>query len=230
MKSALKFLVASLAFATMSAHAVVLVQVAVAPHYDFASFSSATVGGLGGVEYNFNELNPGGGTTQSYFGNPVLVAGSGMSFTADESIIADIGVLGNPTVIYTAKTGTSDPNTITATTAGATAIGFYFGSYNIANSPLTVTLTANGVESSFGSLSLPSSIALPAVSNTYNFVGFTSAQAITKIVFTQAPGDNALDIQRFFVGSAAPVPEPSLPIMFGVGLALIGAIGRRRRG
>ena len=229
MKAAMKLLATALAFGTISAHAFVLVPVTVSPYYDFTSFSSATVGGAGGVEYNFNDLNPGGGTTQSYFGNPVPVAGSGVSFTADESIISDIGVLGNPTVIYTAKTATADPNTITATTSGASAIGFYFGSYLIANSPLTVTVTANGIESSFGSFTPASSVMLPANTNTYNFVGFTTNGSISKVVFTQAPSDNALDIQRFFVGSAAPVPEPSLAMMFGVGLALIGAIGRRRR-
>ncbi len=218
MKSALKVFVASLAFAAASAHAVV----GPSPYYDFTSFSSATLGGLGGTEFNFDSFNPGGGGTQSYFGDPVAVAGSGVSFTANESIIADIGSFGNPTVIYTAKTGIP-PNTITATLTGATAIGFYYGSYNHASSPLTAIVTSSGIDS------LPFALTLPAVTNTYNFVGFTSTETITKVMFTQDVNDNALDIQRFYVGTIAAIPEPSAALMFGVGLALLGAIGRRRR-
>ncbi len=222
MKSALKVFVASLAFAAGSAHAVV----GPSPYYDFTSFSSATLGGAGGIEYVFDSLAPGGGNTQSFFGNPVTVAGSGVSFTANESIVADAGVLGNPTVIYSAKTGTADPNSITATLTGATALGFYYGSYLVADSVLTATVTAGGLDYTFGSLTPPSTLTLGPAINTYNFVGFTSVATITQVVFTQALNDNALDIQRFYV---AVIPEPSVALMFGAGLALLGAIGRRRR-
>ncbi len=226
MKSALKVFVASLAFAAASAQAVV----GPTAYYDFTTFSNATLGGLGGDGFVFDSLAPGGGTTESFFGNPVTVAGSGVSFTANESIIADAGALGNPSVIYTAKTNTF-PNTITATLTGATAIGFYYGSYNVTNSVLNATVTAGGSDYTFGSLIAPSTLTLGPVANTYNFVGFTSlaTATITKVVFTQAGTDNALDIQRFHVGTIAAIPEPSAALMFGVGLALLGAIGRRRR-
>ena len=224
MKSALKVFVASLAFAAASAHAVV----GPSPYYDFTSFSSATLGGAGGTEYVFDSLAPGGGNTQSFLGNPVIVAGSGVSFTANESIVADAGVLGNPTVIYSAKTGTADPNSITAALTGATALGFYYGSYLVANSVLNATVTAGGQDYTFGCLTPPSTLNLGLI-NTYNFVGFTSVATITKVVFTQAVNDNALDIQRFYVGTVAAIPEPSVALMFGAGLALLGAIGRRRR-
>ena len=225
MKSALKVFVASLAFAAASANAVA----GPSEYYDFTSFSSATLGGAGGTEYVFDSLAPGGGNTQSFFGNPVTVAGSGVSFTANESIVADAGVLaGNPTVIYSAKTGAADPNSITAALTGATALGFYYGSYLVANSVLNATVTAGGQDYTFGSLTPPSTLNLGLI-NTYNFVGFTSVATITKVVFTQAVNDNALDIQRFYVGTVAAIPEPSVALMFGAGLALLGAIGRRRR-
>ena len=224
MKSALKVFVASLAFAAASANAVA----GPSEYYDFTSFSSATLGGAGGTEYVFDSLAPGGGNTQSFLGNPVIVAGSGVSFTANESLVADAGVLGNPTVIYSAKTGTGDPNSITATLTGATALGFYYGSYLVANSVLNTTVTAGGLDYTFGSLTPPSTLNLGLI-NTYNFVGFTSVATITKVVFTQAVNDNALDIQRFYVGTVAAIPEPSVALMFGAGLALLGAIGRRRR-
>ena len=224
MKSALKVFVASLAFAAASAHAVV----GPSAYYDFTSFSSATLGGLGGSEFVFDSLAPGGGNTQSFLGNPVTVVGSNVSFTANESIIADAGVFGNSTVIYTAKTGTSDPNSITAT-LGATAIGFYYGSYLVIDSVLNATVTADGSDYTFGNLIAPSTLNLGPLANTYNFVGFTSTATITKVIFTQAVSDNALDIQRFYVGTITAIPEPSVALMFGVGLALLGAIARRRR-
>lgn len=219
MKSALKFFVASLAFATASAHAVV----GPSAYYDFTSFSSATLGGLGGSEFNFDSFNPPGGNVLPLGGSPVPVPGSGVSFEAADAFIADALLYGNPTIIYTAKVVTTFPNTITATLTGATAIGFYYGSYAYAGTPLTAIVTSSGIDSS------PFALTLPSPSNTYNFVGFTSDATISKVVFTQDATDNALDIQRFYVGTIAAVPEPSAALMFGVGLALLGVIGSRRR-
>ena len=157
LRAAMRLFVVAIAVASASAQAVVN------SFSDYATFQSAA---QSLATFNFNNFAPDAGTSQSYFGNPVSPAGSEVAFTALESIVSDPLIYGGgypPTVIYTGKS--ADPqatlNTITATMTGMTAIGFYYGSSNFFSSPLSVKVTSNGTDTTFGALTLPSSVTLP---------------------------------------------------------------------
>ena len=228
-RATVRLFVAAIALASAQA------QASVTSFSTYAGFQGAT---LSLSEFGFDSFAPGGGSTQSYLGNPVSPAGSGVAFTALESIVSDPGIHGGgyslANTTYTGKSNSvseTTPNTITATVTGApTAVGFYFGSFNFSDLPLSVKVTSNGTDTTFGSLTLPSSVTLPATTDPYvfNFIGFTSTSAITQVVFTQAAPGDVMDIQRFSVGSIAAIPEPSIPALFVLGLALIGTIIRRK--
>lgn len=114
-----------------------------------------------------------------------------------------------------------DPNVLNVSlTTGVTAIGFFYGSYNGESSSFSASVNSGAF--------VASGLSLPGTTNTTKFIGFTSTLPITSIVFTQAAGAN-FDVTTFVTGSAAPVPEPSMALMFGVGLALMGAVARRKR-
>ena len=213
-KSTIKALLAGLALAATASHAA-----GVSTFFAPSSFVSGTT-------YVFDQFDPGFGLENSYLGNPVSVTGSGVSLQANESKVfglSSVGYLSD--IVYSAKTADTDasPNAITAIISGdVKAIGFYLGSYNYPGTPYSAVVTSDSIDYSFSGLSVPVS------TNTFGFVGFSSTSAITKIVFTQPSPNNALDVQKFTIGSVTPVPEPSIYAMFGAGLALFGMIGRRR--
>ena len=112
-------------------------------------------------------------------------------------------------------------NTITVSFPGASAsaIGVVYGSANFANFPFTVTLSTGDAFN----------LSLPSTNSTPTFIGFISTTPITSVVFSHSSVvGTEFDIIRFSA-AITPVPEPSMALMFGVGLALLGAIARRRR-
>ena len=222
LRAAMRLFVVAIAVASASAQAVVN------SFSDYATFQSATSGLL--PSYNFVEF---GSAFTSFAGNPVIPNGSGVSFTSDDSSTARRGEYASgidPTeaIIYSGLTSAvSLTNLSTVTVAlqtSATAIGFYFGSYSYFGTPLEVNVTSNNVVTTFSSVTLPDNTN-PYV---FNFIGFTSPSAITQVVFTQPNPNNGLNIHTFSVGSIAAIPEPSIPALFVIGLALIGTIVRRK--
>lgn len=186
----------------------------------YTSASSFNAASIGLTDFDFEGIvGPGEAT---FF--PSGVTRGPLSFSATSIFVIDPGFgSGNPVAILSGQSASPPaPNPVTATLGGATAISFSFGSYLVSGLPLSVVVTA-GSDAVFN-------LAMPASINTYNFVGFTSDTAITKVVLNSDSQDiSVFDISRFQVGSIAPVPEPAAALMFGIGLALMGAIGRRRR-
>ena len=194
-------------------------QSAVTSYTSQSSFNLSSVGLLG---FDFDGIASAG--EAPFF--PAGVTRGPVTFSATSSFVIDSGNgQGNPVPVFSGQSPNSTPNPVTATLSGATAIGFFYGSYLASGLSFTATVTA-GSDASF-------SLALPSVINNYKFVGFTSNTPITKVVFNSSVDSvdiNAFDVAFFQVGSiAAPIPEPSIALMFGVGLALLGAIGKRRR-
>ena len=234
LRTGVRLFVAAITIASASA------QAAVTSFSDYPTFQSAA---LGLSTYGFNDFDPGGGNSQPFGSVGVTPTGSGVTFSSDNSFVTARGVFANtvlPTdaVIYmgfSVPPG-SDPisSTITAgLPTGATAVGFYFGSVNYFGTPLEIKVTSNSgtVVTTFGSLTPASSVTMPADTNPYifNFIGFTSSSAITQVVFNTEPAsNNDLNIYTFSVGSIAAIPEPSIPALFVLGLALIGTIIRRK--
>ncbi len=154
---------------------------------------------------------------------PFLVV-DGVKFTPNDSaFVLDAGYNGAYSAVTDVPffTAQGDPNVLSVTlTTGVTAIGFFYGSYNGESSSFSASVNSGAF--------VASGLLLPGTTNTTKFIGFTSTLPITSIVFTQAAGAN-FDVTTFVTGSAAPVPEPSMALMFGVGLALMGAVARRKR-
>jgi hypothetical protein len=108
--------------------------------------------------------------------------------------------------------------------AGTSALGFDYGSTIFSGSDLTVTITG-----ALGSLGTET-IALADGTSTARFFGLVSTTPITRIEIAANVVGQARELNVFnlSVGTVAAVPEPSLGLMFGIGLALIGAVARRK--
>ena len=227
LRAAMRLFVAAIAVASASAHAVVT------SFSVFGSFQSATTGLS---PYDFVEF---GAQFKGVGSNPITPAGSGVSFYSNDSSTARrgeyaSGIAPTEAIIYSGLTTAVSPTNLSTVTVAlqtsATAIGFYFGSYNYFGTPLKINVTSNNVVTTFGSLTPTSGVTLPANTNPYvfNFIGFTSPSEITQVIFTQPNPNNGLNIHTFSVGSIAAIPEPSIPALFVIGLALIGTIVRRK--
>jgi hypothetical protein len=108
--------------------------------------------------------------------------------------------------------------------AGTSALGFGYGSTIFGGSDLTVTVS--GASGSLGT----ETIALATTSSTARFFGLVSTTPITRIEIAASIVGQARELNVFnlSVGTVAAVPEPSPGLMFGIGLALIGAVVRRK--
>ena len=188
-------------------------QAAVTPYFTFASFSAAVTGA---VENSFEGIaDPGG----SYPYHASALTLSGVSFAANGSGFVIDGIVnpfpGNPSY-FSAQTGTPI-NSLTVTPVGSeSAMGFYYGMYN---PPVdsNLSLVVNG-----GS---PIGLTIDSA-NTTKFVGITSTSPITSLVFTNANNSDTIELTKFVIATA--IPEPSIPALFVIGLALIGTIVRRK--
>ena len=112
------------------------------------------------------------------------------------------------------------------TGTGATALGFVYGTSESAFVGMTFTASVIG-SAGLSSPLAQFSLNLPAAENTPKFVGFTSDSQITGVVFS-ATDVSHFNLLQVSVGTAALVPEPSQYFLFGVGLALLAAVGRRK--
>ena len=223
LRAATSLIVAAIAIASTSAQAVVT------PFSSYMTFENAA-SGLTTYDFGLVPLPP--------FGSgAVTPANSGVSFSSDNSFVSPRGDFSPipPTdiIVYTGLSTTvseATPSTVTVGLAGATAIGFYFGAYDFFGTPLAIKVTSNSTGATFDSVTSTFSVTLPANNNPYlfSFIGFTSPSDITQVVFTQPDPNNGLHILTFSVGSIAAIPEPSIPALFVLGLALIGTIVRRK--
>ncbi len=107
---------------------------------------------------------------------------------------------------------------------GTSALGFGYGSTGYVDSDLIVTVI--GASGNLGT----ETIALAGLANTARFLGLVSTTPITRIeIAAKNPGEvRELNVFNLSVGTVAAVPEPSLGLMFGIGLVLIGAVARRK--
>ncbi len=189
----------------------------VVEYTDTTSFNNAV---SGATTYNFESTVAPNQWTQ---GNPNVVVGP-VTFAPDSSgtlwIFGDnyyANTFGGVAFISAQEGSLTGSNNVTATLAGATAIGFYYGPADDAGGAITVTI--NGVSYN---------LAIPAVFATAGFVGFTSDTPITSVAFTEM--GLGMDITQFILGTAnstTSVPEPTSMLLLGLGL--MGLAGVRRK-
>jgi hypothetical protein len=157
--------------------------------------------------------------------NPVTIGG--LSFF-DETTPLDVSANGSPVLFLVPASGPpaygvdflSYQNTQTGivadvNSAGSTAIGFQYGSYDLPSGNATLTLSTGDTYTI-----TPSTAAA--------FIGFTSTTPITS-VSVNYPNNTTFDLVSVSVSA---VPEPSTWAMMLVGLGGLGAMARssRRRG
>jgi hypothetical protein len=184
---------------------------------------------------NFDSFFVYGNTFSSFGLSPVTLTPSGTAPAGSPSI--DISSLSDGYVHYAAYggygvslfQGVVDPfshNTIRIDISGTgtSALGFGYGSTNFVGSDLIVTVI--GASGTLGT----DTIALALTASTAQFLGLVSTTPITRIeIAASIVGDaRELNVFNLSVGTVAAVPEPSPGLMFGIGLALIGAVVRRK--
>jgi hypothetical protein len=178
-----------------------------------AAFDSAV---SGATTYNFEGIAPAGGFTGSV---PPI---GGVSFTAPSSnanvVDANAGYGHYGASFFTGTQSAFPFVNVTATLAGATAIGFSYGSFLSSSAPVTVTLSTGDMFA----LTTPVNNGVDT-----NFVGFTSSTPITSVSFIESGG--AFDVINFVVASDTLVPLPAADWLLLSGLGGLSLLLRRQR-
>jgi hypothetical protein len=178
---------------------------------EYTSITAFNAAVSGATTYNFEGIAP------SFSNIVVTPTIGGVTFTADAYpgnipfVIDASGTAFYGVSFFSGQSTTpsTSPSNVVATLAGATAIGFTYGSYTNSTAPFTVTLSTGDMFS----------LVTPAVYGVGSgFVGFTSSSPITSVVFAE-PGGYAFDVASFTVAS---VPEPETWAMLLAGLGLVG--------
>jgi len=183
---------------------------------EYTSAAAFDAAASGATTYNFEGIAPAGGFAG---GSPTI---GGVTFTAPFSneFVADANAgFGNYGASFFSGAQSVFPFVnVTATLAGATAIGFAYGSVLSPLAPVTVTLSTGDTFT----LTTPLNNGVDT-----NFVGFTSSTPITSVSFVESGRD--FDVIQFVVASGTPVPLPASALLMLSGLVGVGVMARKRR-
>lgn len=211
-------------FATLLALLAPAAQAQISVKTTESSFDAAVVSGSK-TTFLFDGLTAPEDT--KYLGTLPITVGPA-TFAATDGWIYDGGAysgFGGASYFETLTGGVgAETNVLSITfTTGVSAFGLRYGALNLDGAGQPLSLSVNGSP-------LVATALMPLVSGQTSFVGFVSSGAlITSITITQpSTSGTFLNVTQFVTAIATPVPEPSLGLLFGVGLALVGTIARRK--
>lgn len=166
----------------------------------------------------------------TYIGGDSQTAPGPVTITSENGQLNHAGSLGHNYGTAFTSTGFSGNQIFANVSPGYGGVGFYVGSLGGATTSLNIDVyTSAGGFDTYTNVSIPQAIFSFGTFSTdkYGFIGFTSSNLITKVIFSQNAPTGAED---FVMGSVVvtAVPEPSLPMMLVVGLGLIGMVMRRK--
>ena len=200
---------------------------------NFTSFASQ-VSGIISYDFSAVDTSVGGSSFPVYTPtNPltipassIIVAPEASGFVLDPIYFQPAQAPYGNIKFFTSQAGATNAISISPG-SGVFAVGIYFGTYSGPPGG-SLTVNVNGDDATGAPITFPPQVAAGTftLAQTVNFVGVISSTAINTVIFT--PGLN-VPVSFDLTSVVTAVPEPSAALMFGVGLALLGAIGSRRR-